>query len=737
MSYTTQTFAQGHAFSIRRLVAFVVVVAPLAAGVVLFSRASGNVLALAFHSQLVEQGPAPTLFPGATTSYSIRFRNTGFVSWDRGTKSQVTLGVTGDPTELAQAKVGVGWLSADRVATTAELSVAPGAIGTFNFSVRAPGTPGVYKIPLRLVVDGVTWLEDDRVVVQLTSDLGFHSELVDQSRHPVLKPGELSGPITVHIRNAGARTWVRGTTGLQVNLGLAADDRSLAGLALGWPTPDRVAIQSESAVPPGGLATFVFRVRAPATPGTYALRLRPVADGVTWLEDDGIVTVVTVLAPGASLAQPASTTPATTLPSFTTKSAVDRASAATGSSITITATFTSVTASTAVLGVDVSAPGGATLVHQKWFDAQTFAAGEQRVYPVTWQIPATAALGAYSVNLRVLGADWTTLYLASDATATFSVVAAPVPPAATAGPAQTPDAVPFGVSERRPARPTAAPSARGTPGPTASAAPTITAAATAASGPTATAAPIVTSAPTAAPTASPAPAPAPSFTSSAVLSSSSAPAGGSIDLTDTVTSATGMSVLVDIEIWAPGGTSAFYQVWFDDQAFAAGQQQSYPASWQIPAGLAPGTYTVNLGVFAPQWRTTYTWGPAGVIAVTAAVPTAAPSPTAAPTSTVAPTVTPAPTIPPATGPIAEISTLLPASAVYADSDVNGARANARDGLWSTSWRTSEVAASTGAPHWIAYDLSTIPSASRQRERLHTLRRLRAPGERRRGRLPPR
>ena len=38
----------------RRVVALIVIIAPLIAGVVYFSRASGNLMALAFHSQLVE-----------------------------------------------------------------------------------------------------------------------------------------------------------------------------------------------------------------------------------------------------------------------------------------------------------------------------------------------------------------------------------------------------------------------------------------------------------------------------------------------------------------------------------------------------------------------------------------------------------------------------------------------------------------------------------------------------------
>ena len=46
---------------------------------------------------------------------------------------------------------------------------------------------------------------------------------------------------------------------------------------------------------PGGTATFTFRVVAPLAPGAYELDLRPVIDGVTWLENDGVYVLITVL----------------------------------------------------------------------------------------------------------------------------------------------------------------------------------------------------------------------------------------------------------------------------------------------------------------------------------------------------------------------------------------------------------------------------------------------------------
>jgi hypothetical protein len=38
---------------------------------------------------------------------------------------------------------------------------------------------------------------------------------------------------------------------------------------------------------------FTFRVKGVA-PGTYSLHLRPVVDGITWMEDEGVYMVVAV-----------------------------------------------------------------------------------------------------------------------------------------------------------------------------------------------------------------------------------------------------------------------------------------------------------------------------------------------------------------------------------------------------------------------------------------------------------
>src|SRR6266851_2223880 len=82
--------------------------------------------ATGFHAAWADQSPWPTLRPGAAISYTIHFRNTGTETWQRGVAGrQVNLGVSGDSTAPADAGMPVGWLSANRVATTSEPSVPP------------------------------------------------------------------------------------------------------------------------------------------------------------------------------------------------------------------------------------------------------------------------------------------------------------------------------------------------------------------------------------------------------------------------------------------------------------------------------------------------------------------------------------------------------------------------------------------------------------------------------------
>ena len=85
----------------------------------------------------------------------IEMRNSGTETWQPG---HTFLGTT-EPRDGASPLRGSDWVSANRAATI-DAATAPGATGRFNFSVRAPTTPGTYDQFFNLVEEGVTWFSD-------------------------------------------------------------------------------------------------------------------------------------------------------------------------------------------------------------------------------------------------------------------------------------------------------------------------------------------------------------------------------------------------------------------------------------------------------------------------------------------------------------------------------------------------------------------------------------------------
>jgi hypothetical protein len=114
----------------------------------------------------------------------------------------------------------------------------------------------------------------------------LHSRWVSQSPLRVVALGE-NTTISISFRNVGSTAWIRGSAA-EARLGVANDDRRFfdLGFAQNWLAPDRPAAQTEDVVPPGALANFSFHVRGTVT-GVHRIPLRPLVEGVTWMEDEG------------------------------------------------------------------------------------------------------------------------------------------------------------------------------------------------------------------------------------------------------------------------------------------------------------------------------------------------------------------------------------------------------------------------------------------------------------------
>jgi len=87
------------------------------------------------------------------------------------------------------------------------------------------------------------------------------------------------------------------------------------------------------------------------------------------------------------------------------------------------------------------------------------------------------------------------------------------------------------------------------------------------------------------------------YTTNASVSPDPAAPGTARTITAMVTAASAGSVLVDIEVYGPGGR--VHQQFFDGQSFAAGQQRSFTSNWNARSSTPTATYTVKIGIFSP------------------------------------------------------------------------------------------------------------------------------------------
>jgi hypothetical protein len=120
----------------------------------------------------------------------------------------------------------------------------------------------------------------------------LHSRWYTQTLPLSLTAGEI-GYVTIQYRNVGHTEWILGSPS-ELRLGEVGARPLPPEMRVDWFHWDRPARQTELVVRPYQLATFTFRV-AGVAPGAYRLEVRPVVDGVAWLEDEGVYVDITVM----------------------------------------------------------------------------------------------------------------------------------------------------------------------------------------------------------------------------------------------------------------------------------------------------------------------------------------------------------------------------------------------------------------------------------------------------------
>ncbi len=124
-----------------------------------------------FHTAWYGQSGYMSLCPGERSTATVAYYNSGSRGWVSGRMGEVAyLGTwDNDPGQDQPSILGgdgqrgspaTGWPRFNRLAVQPASYVGPGQVAWFQFAVQAPSVPGTYRLGIRPVIEGTSWLED-------------------------------------------------------------------------------------------------------------------------------------------------------------------------------------------------------------------------------------------------------------------------------------------------------------------------------------------------------------------------------------------------------------------------------------------------------------------------------------------------------------------------------------------------------------------------------------------------
>lgn len=238
-----------------------------------------------YHTQGPFSGPGSygnSITPGQTVTASATFTNNGRNTWYNYGSNPVQLGTANSRDRSSQFLIN----EKNRAARLSETSVAPGSVGTFSFSIRAPLAPGVYKEYFNPVVEGISWYDTglywefivgNPLCAQYVTQWPYTS---DAKIH--LSPGE-STTLSVQFRNCSGANWYNDSSETQGVIYLGQYNPKDRGSVFTNSSNVRGNMR-EWGVANGGIGTFDINITAPSQTGTYKEYFAPVVNNVGWID---------------------------------------------------------------------------------------------------------------------------------------------------------------------------------------------------------------------------------------------------------------------------------------------------------------------------------------------------------------------------------------------------------------------------------------------------------------------
>jgi hypothetical protein len=257
---------------------------------------------LAADSGLTQPVNSDALAPNTTYYLQVKALNTGNITWSNSGSNPTDLG-TSSPQDRSSAFCDITWIGSgcNRPARMVESSVAPGQVGTFNFTIHTPSSYGVRKEYFRPVMEGSMWMNDlgmywqfnVRQPVALWQYMG-QGAYTDSSKSTPIDTTQLTNGTRFYVsltaRNIGNTTWTNSGPN-PTNLGTSSPtDRTSTFCDGSWLGCNRPATLTEASVAPGQTGTFNFWMQAPYTNNgtSFTEYFRPVVEGSMWMNDLGL-----------------------------------------------------------------------------------------------------------------------------------------------------------------------------------------------------------------------------------------------------------------------------------------------------------------------------------------------------------------------------------------------------------------------------------------------------------------
>lgn len=242
-----------------------------------------------YAAEIIDQSPQYiTLKPGETATLWVKLKNIGKHWWYNVGEHPINIG-TDNNRDRASAFNNNSWLGNNRPAKLDNSGVGNGQEATFTFTITAPNEMKEYEEHFRPVAENHSWFTDPDIVWHINVwQPDYSSQWVSQSNYPTVSTGEKVN-LQIKYKNTGLKTWKNyGANPVRLATSHQQDRHSQFYNPNSWLSPNRLAELEESEVAPGETGTFNFEILAPNTTGTYTEYFQLVAEGATWMEDNGV-----------------------------------------------------------------------------------------------------------------------------------------------------------------------------------------------------------------------------------------------------------------------------------------------------------------------------------------------------------------------------------------------------------------------------------------------------------------